>query len=207
MLYFTGLLNSDTCQTCYCKPYFITKSINLWVIYSRNYSLAKSMVYSSNCKQNQIPIYSCFKWKEIIENWKICACYLLNLGYNINFISIGDIRLFCSSTQLFKDIMHYYPFISSLTTPSICIVNNNYNICLTSSNIKQLNSDLLIGFLNDPILIFLKLNLKFLSLIEIASIKLWKLGLKVKFGNTNFEKVINSKRISGYYTMIVFLMY
>ncbi|PIM96596.1 Precorrin-2 C(20)-methyltransferase [Candidatus Hodgkinia cicadicola] len=177
------------------------------MIYTNNHSLARSMIKLPNNKRIEMPIYSCFGWNDITENWKVCICYLLNLGYNINFISVGDPRLFCSVMQIFQDLMYYYPFTSSMAMPSTSVMANNYSVCLTSSNAQQLNLDLLFGFLNNPILLLLKLNIKFLSLIEIALIKLYKTGFKVQFINTSSERVLNSKRISGYFTMMVLLKY
>ncbi|PIM95898.1 Precorrin-2 C(20)-methyltransferase [Candidatus Hodgkinia cicadicola] len=205
MFYLTGLSNPNAYKSCVHKLYFTTKTINLWIIYTYNYSLAKTLINLLNNNKIEILIPSCFDWKEVIENWKICICYLLNLGHNINFISIGDSRLFCSSTQLFQDLMCYYPFTTSLSATSTSIITTNHGVCLTSSNIQQLNSDLLLGFLIDPILVFLKLNVKFLSLIEIALTKAWKSHFTIQFIDTHLEQVSNLKRFNSYFSMLVII--
>ncbi|PIM95219.1 Precorrin-2 C(20)-methyltransferase [Candidatus Hodgkinia cicadicola] len=167
--------------------------------------MAKTLINLSNNNKIEMLICSYFDWKEVTENWKICICYLLNLGYNINFISIGDSRLFCSSTQLFQDLMCYYPFTTSLSSTSTSIITTNHGTCLTSSNIQLLNSDLLLGFLINPILILLKLNIKFLSLIEIALTKAWKSHFIIQSGNTHSERTSNLNEPNSYFSMLVII--
>ncbi|PIM96724.1 Precorrin-2 C(20)-methyltransferase [Candidatus Hodgkinia cicadicola] len=207
MFYLTGLSNSNTYKSCIRKLYFTTKTTNLWIIYTHNHSLAKTLIDLLNNNKTEILICACFDWKEIIENWKICICYLLNLGHNINLISIGDSRLFCSSTQLFQDLMGYYPFTTSLSTTSTSIITTNCGVCLTSSNIQQPNPDLLLGFLIDPLLVLLKLSIKFLSLIEIALTKAWNSHLTIQFVDTHLEQVLNIKGFNSYFSMLVIIKY
>ncbi len=191
---------------CVCKLYISLKCVLMFITYMHNYCICKNITTLFDYKGNiEIPIYSCFNWYEILNNWKICICYILSSGCNLNYISLGDIRLFCSVTKLMQDILWYYRFSMSLTPASVNIISGYPIVCLVCSTMSYSNIDLLLNGISNMTLVVLRINIKLVALLCIMFSKAKRNGLKLQFIDSSFERIINITNKGNYFSLGVFI--
>ncbi|MFP3037949.1 MAG: hypothetical protein ACKESC_01540 [Candidatus Hodgkinia cicadicola] len=196
---------------CQNKPCILgtlsLKRIIIWTAYMHNYSICRASLTALKINKlinTEIPIFLCLNWNEILYSWKVYILYILRLGLDVTYVSIGDIRLFSSSTKILQDLLYYHNFIISYAPSSLNVISKYPIGCLAGSNLQIWNIDLLLSGLQNSNLVILKTTVKSVVMMNIAP-RLWDTSFSLLFVCSWRERIINLIKTKCYFSMLACL--